>query len=248
MFRLDHQASGALLRTQLHLYLAAAFTAFGTLATQCLECPHAAFVAGASRLDALAHPDLLLGQLAVELRALGRLRFQPFGLALAEGLDGWWVLVQMPAVQLQDARGHALHELAIMADEHHGQSALDQELFQPADRGHVQVVGGFVEQQQLRALHQLARQPHPSLQPARQRGELRLGIQAQVRNRGLYPVLQAPAVDGVEFRLHRPHLVQGVHVTRCSGLAQVVEAFQQPAGLAEALGDHVKDRPFDSGR
>jgi len=68
-------------------------------------------------------------------------------------------------VKFEDAVGHSLQEQAIMRDGHGGEGRRGQQLFQPQDAVHVEVIGGLVKQQQLRLAHQLARQSHP-LAPA----------------------------------------------------------------------------------
>jgi hypothetical protein len=54
--------------------------------------------------------------------------------------------------------GHGVEEFAVVADHHHGAGVALEPGFQPDQRVQVQVVGGFVEQQQVGRAHQRARQ------------------------------------------------------------------------------------------
>ncbi len=78
---------------------------------------HAAFIAGAARLDALADPHFFLGQALVEqligagfIRQLRR--FLRGVVAVVAGPAG-----EVAAIQVNDARGHAIDEAAVVADE-----------------------------------------------------------------------------------------------------------------------------------
>src|SRR5206468_13130744 len=98
------------------LHVARALAARGARLAQALEAPHAPFVAGAARLDAFPDPGFLLRPELVELgvhhrfdgelRALARL---VRGEVAGEG-------EQAPAVELEDARGDAVEEGAVVGD------------------------------------------------------------------------------------------------------------------------------------
>ncbi len=111
-----------------------------------LEGTHPALVAGASRLDALADPDLFLGQFLVEVGV-------EFFLGVEHGLLAFQVaaVVARPvgepaALQVEDAGGQALQEHAVMGDEQQCATEAEQEFLQPGDGIDVQVVGGLVQQ------------------------------------------------------------------------------------------------------
>ena len=55
-------------------------------------------------------------------------------------------LRELAAVQLGDTRGHVLQETPVVGDEDERPGELPELLFQPADGGDVQVVGGLVQQ------------------------------------------------------------------------------------------------------
>ena len=75
------------------------------LLAQRLQRPDPPLVAGAARLDPLAHPDLLLGQLLVEERLPGDLRRQQLLPPRDEGVVAAVEGVEPAPVQLRDPVG-----------------------------------------------------------------------------------------------------------------------------------------------
>ena len=61
------------------------------------------------------------------------------------------------------AVGYLVEQVAIVRHQHEAAGPVTQELFQPQQRGQVQVVAGFVEQQQIRLADQRARQQQPRM-------------------------------------------------------------------------------------
>src|SRR5690606_24396572 len=74
---LDDLLAGGLALGGLHAHVAGQFAALGAFHAHGLEPAHAAFVAGAASLDALADPGFLLRQQLVEARVLLRLGVEP---------------------------------------------------------------------------------------------------------------------------------------------------------------------------
>lgn len=66
----------------------------------------------------------------------------------------------MTTVELQNPLGRVVQEVAIVGNGHHGPRKTLQELLQPIHTFSVQVVGGFVQQQHVRARQQQATQGH----------------------------------------------------------------------------------------
>ena len=69
---------------------------------------------------------------------------------LAELLVVARVLDHLAVFELVDLAHHAVQQPAVVADEHHGALVVGQELFEPNAAGDVQVVGGLVQQQDVR--------------------------------------------------------------------------------------------------
>src|SRR5262245_6666619 len=91
------------------------------------------------------------------------------GVSAQPGLAVGFVLRVVPvepddsafALEGQDVRGDAVQEPAVVADDDGASGEVLQRLFERAHRVHVQVVGGFVEQQRVRARFQRLRQMDP---------------------------------------------------------------------------------------
>ena len=62
--------------------------------------------------------------------------------------------VGAPAVQLEDPLGHVVEEVPVVSDGDDGAGVLLQVLLEPLHALRVQVVGGLVEEQQVRLLQQ----------------------------------------------------------------------------------------------
>jgi hypothetical protein len=75
--RLDHLLAGLARLRGFHLHVAGQFAPLRALHAHRLQPAHAAFVAGAAGLDALADPHFLLRQQLVEARVFLRLGVEP---------------------------------------------------------------------------------------------------------------------------------------------------------------------------
>jgi len=53
-------------------------------------------------------------------------------------------------VEFENPPGHIVEEIAVMGDKHHRARIIAQVMFQPGDRLRIEMVGRFVEQQQIR--------------------------------------------------------------------------------------------------
>ena len=123
-----------------------------------------------------------------------------------------------------------------MGDEHDAAAEGLEEAFQPGDRLDVEVVGRFVQQQDVGIAHQRLCQQHSALHAAGQRGEVGLFGQLQPLQHLLHAAVQVPAVARLDLRLRITHRVHVAVVQR------VVVARQQLAQVAQAFGDHVEHR------
>ena len=164
-FGLEHQLAGAVDVVHLQLGLALQLTTLAALHAHRLKGAHPPFVAGAAGLDALTHPHLFLGKLAVKLGVFQLLDPQPLLLPLqvliviaGPGGDGAPIEIDDPGRQL-------VNELPIVGDEDDGAAKILEELFQPVDGVDVQVVGRLVQQQQIGVAGERTGQGHLA-QPA----------------------------------------------------------------------------------
>ncbi len=129
-----------------------------------------------------------------------------------------------------------------MRDEEHGALEVLERFFEPGDRTDVQVVGRFVEQQQVRFGNQRLGQQHATTPAAGQLGEGLVGGQLQAAEGAVDQGLQTPAVAGLEIVLDVHQLVQ-VGVSD-DVLAQVVIFGEQCAHAVQAFGHHVEHGPL----
>ena len=139
------------------------------------------------------------------------LLLQPAGVVAREGDAA-------AAIELQDPLGHVVEEVAVVGDGHHGARVFLEEALQPLDRLGVEVVGGLVEQQQVRMLEQQPAERHAALLAARQDGHLGVVGRAAQRVHGDVDVaLKVPGVGRRDVVLERAlfgadGLVVGVRV------------------------------------
>ena len=155
---------------------------------------------GALGPDARAHPIQLLAQepLPAPLGLLGDLL--PDGLGFQVG----GVIARMreaPAIrQLDDPRGDHIQEVAVVRDKDDGAGELAQELLQPENGLGVQMVGGLVQQQQIRLGGQGAAERHAPLFAAGERPHQRIQRRrGQGGGGGVDAGLQLPAVRAVNL-------------------------------------------------
>ena len=64
------------------------------------------------------------------------------------------VLVQVEVFHLDDPGDHRVEELPVVRDDDRGAAVVAEPVFEPFDAGHVEVVGGLVQQQDVRTLQQ----------------------------------------------------------------------------------------------
>jgi hypothetical protein len=86
-------------------------------------------------------------------RQSGGLLLQPVGVVALVG-DA------LAAIQFQDPSGHVVQEVTVVGDGDDGALVIREVVLQPGHALGVQVVGGFVQQQDVRRLQQQAAQGH----------------------------------------------------------------------------------------
>ena len=201
---LEHLAAGLGRLLQRDVDAADALASQAVFLAQPVQRAHAALVARAPRLHALADPHLFLRQLLVEQRGVLR-----FGRELLRLLPRVGVVVAVPAgeraaIQLDDARRDAVDEGAVVADAQQRAGEAEQQLLQPLDRLDVEMVGGLVEQQHVRLDDQRAREQRPPPPAAGQRGVVRSAVEAEARQHLVHALHALPVLHvrrgGIERR------------------------------------------------
>ena len=121
------------------------------------------------------------------------------------------VEVDDAAVEVGDVRGHAVEEVAVVADDEEGPGPAQQELLQPDEALQVEVVGRLVHEEQVRLLQEQAGERHPHAPAAGELGDGALEVpltETHTAKDGLSPGLELVAVCALEGCLQRPELVQ----------------------------------------
>ena len=112
----------------------------------------------------------------------------------------------MASGQLYDPIGHGVDEVAVVADEQQSTGPRREVPFQPGDRVNVEMVGGLVQQQDVRLRHEQPGQSGPHPPTPRQLGHRPAGVvgpEAETGQHLGHPGLQPVAAELLELRLHR---------------------------------------------
>src|SRR6185437_10150381 len=191
--QLRDELARALAGIQAHPHRAEALAPRSPLPTQLLQSAHPSFVAGATRLDSLADPDLLLRPELVEA-AVGNV----FGGQLL--LPSRFVSREIPrvgaqhaAVELYDPRGDTVEEGAIVGD-HDRRRNLQQQLLQPLDGADIEVIRRLIEQQQVRLSGERKGERRTLALAARARRRRHPGLELEAMQELRQASLEAPAL------------------------------------------------------
>ena len=241
-FGLRHQASGAIGLGDPQPGRTQGGTPLQPLRPQRLQRAHAAFVAGAPGLDALADPDLLLGELTVEV-GVG------LGLCMAALLAATQIIAVVPwpvrnlaPVQLQDAVGDPLQETPVVSHEEERARIVFEEILKPVDGVDIEVVCRLVQQEQVRLLNQCLGEQDAPLEPAGEGVVRCIRIQTQTRDDPLGAPLDLPAATLVQLVLDVGQTRQLLRPRLCCQLMGQVEIVpHQPPQVPESLRHQVED-------
>ena len=142
------------------------------------------------------------------LTLVGRLLLgEPLGALALEGGIVPRIEGQSLALQVQGVLHHRVQEVPVVGDQDQGAPIGLEPALQPDDRVQVQVVGGLVEQEQVRAAHQGARQgePHtPTAGIAVDRPTLVARGEPEPMEQPSRPTLGPVAVDGLQSARQLP--------------------------------------------
>ena len=228
---------------QLHLCLTAQGAALLMLMSHRLEGSYTALVAGAARLDALADPGLFLRQLLIEAGVFQGLGVQQLRLAPQVVLIVSRPIREPPPIQFQDAGCQAAQKGPVMGHEQQGTRIAEEKLFHPVDGIYIQVVGGLIQQQQIRLVDQGLGEQHTALEPAGKLGELRIRHQGKSRDHRLYPLLQLPAVRRLQDMLGIGQPLQQPTVIRIRQLcAELMIGLDLVRQIACPIGHDIEHR------
>src|SRR5262245_60025873 len=142
----DLRALGGLLRGLLHQVLVALIARLGF---------------GLPRARGGRDPFLLAGERALARGFLAALLLEPLLLLREPGRVIALVGDAAAAIELEDPAGHVIEEIAVVGDDQDRTGIIAQMALEPADGLGVEMVGGLVEQEQVRLLKKQPAERHP---------------------------------------------------------------------------------------
>ena len=126
-----------------------------------------------------------------------------------------FVVVYAPHRHLDGAGGDVVDKLAVVTDHYHGLGTVDDEVFEPADRLDVEVVGRLVEEQYVGRLQQQFGQLDTHAPSSRELagGAVEVGtLEAEAEECLLYIFLEVAHVYGIEFLREGGHFLDELHI------------------------------------
>ena len=166
---------------------------------------------GLARLGRLLDPFAFARDGALLGGFLAGFLLQALFLHFQEGRIIAFVRNALAAVQLQDPRRDIVQEIAVMGDQDHAALVFAQGRFQPFHAFGIQMVGGFVQQQDVGRVQQQLAQRHAAALAARQGFDIGVAIgTAQRVHRLVDLAVQVPQALGLDLVLQLRHLVGGL--------------------------------------
>ena len=168
------------------------------------------------------------------------------------------VVLDLAAGEGEGAPGQGIEETAVVADQDDAAAERLQVFLDPAQRAEVEVVGRFVQQQQVRFLEQEFGQRDAHLPPARKLGAGAVEIVAaetEALQHGLDARADPRGTGLVEAQLEVAHAIEQLQVVGTAGLergerlAEVVQPLAQVEHAGERrlhLGEHGASRSRDA--
>ena len=133
-----------------------------------------------------------------------------------------------------------------MGDEQHAALEGTNAFFQPFNRRQIEVIGRFVEQQDVGLADQRARQAHAALPAARELGQPTITRQFQRANDSRYLAFDIPATMGLDTAVQFFHFAHAVDVELSGG--QFAIALDEIDMRGKTSGDEVVHRDFKISR
>ena len=190
-----HQLATGHARGDFHLHIAHLFTAGGAFTAQVLQAGDPALAARAARFYAFANPDFFLGQQFIGFSLNHGFLCQLLFFLNLVGRIVARVWAQFASVQFNDAGRNPVQKGAVMGDGNDAALEVNQQVFEPSDGIQVEVVGGFVQQENVGPCDQSLRQCHSLSHAARQRLNNRIGVEFQTLQGFFQSLLPAPTIS-----------------------------------------------------
>ena len=234
-FTLDHLKTTAVRLLRGDRRLARAVATCSSLGPHFFERMDAVAGPRPLRLHTPPDPHFFLREFLIELRALHLLGLEDSlfphekRVVVARPSD------ELTAVDLDDARRELPQKRPVVRHEQQRSTPLQQKFFEPLDGFQIEMVRRLIEQQQLRLLHQSARQQHATLLSRRQCRELMIHRQPHALEQPLDAVVALPVI--MHFVRATLALDHGAHRALQSRRHFLPKTGENRAGLAENLAD-----------
>ena len=191
-----------------------------TASAQFFEALNAADAACSPRFHALADPDFFLRQQFIGLGLDDGFLLQLLGLECLILRKITRVRAQQPPVQFHNARGNPIQKGPVVRDGDHAALEIQEQVLQPSDGVHIQMVGGLIQQQYIGLGDQGLRQSHTLFGAAGEVTNTGAGIQMQALQCFLYALLPVPSIHGFNLRLQCIQIdarrMRQILLTQCS--------------------------------
>ena len=195
--------------------------------------PHSSLVTGSARLDTLPDPCFLLCQFFIKTGMLTVFYGQHFLLASQIGIVISGPAGDIAALQVQYSGCQLLEEITVMGDKEECTGTGQQKFLQPGYGFNIQMVGWFVQEQQVRIADQGPGQQHPSLHAAGQLGKISICFKLQTGKYCFNLLPHLPDTGGFHLMLNICQFgQQGFAVIFSQPAAHIVMVVQQSHELA----------------
>jgi hypothetical protein len=208
------------------------------LAPKLQQGSYSAFVSCATGLDSLPDPDLLPGQLLVEILPCLLFRIQHGLPAFEVGVVIAVKRQEATPVNLHDACRQTLKEGAVMGHEHYGLVEFEKEFLQPGDGVDVQVVGGLVQEEEIGIIREGLGQKDPAFQPRGKQSKLGIFIKTGPGDHGFDPLVKIPGAGCLQLVLNPFEFFQEVLVTATGEPHGQIMVLPQQIQMLPPAGSH----------
>ena len=161
---------------------------------------------GAPGAGALEHPLELPAQGSLTLALPGGVHFLPAGLAVQVGGVAALVAVDFSQTHFQGPVCHPFQKIPVVGHQQDSTGEALKIAFQPADHFRIQMVGGLIQEQQIRRMHQAGGQSHPLALPAGEGAHLLLQVRDAQPGEDFHGFVPGNLPGGgIQSRLHLLH-------------------------------------------
>lgn len=201
IFQLGHDFAAGGTAVHIHAHAPQGFAPLLALLAQGLQAANACDRPGAAGFHAFADPGFFLSQQFVGTGVDNGFLLQLLLFQLLILLKIAGVTAQLAAIQFNNAGADGVQKRPVVANDNHGAGKIQQQILQPDNGIHIQVVGWLVQQQHMGAHDERLRQGHAFDIAARQRADARLPVQPELVQGSVHTLFPLPAIVCLDLRL-----------------------------------------------